>query len=426
MNRNVISVSVCILLAGVSGQSADKTLKPGEFDAYNAVVIDVNGSNFARAVADLDTWKQKFPETEYKDERAALYVQAYAGANQPRLALSAAAALLGRDLDSVFGADGQATVIRVLYAAAWSASQVSDVPDSDLAAGEKAAHLLMDYDRRLPTATPEQWATVRADMREKASAALLHIAIVPGLRAMAAKPPDCKTAETVFIKAVGDHPEQAAFSYQLGLALNCLASTEPEKLSVAIYEFERSAVAEQSRQAWADSYYTKFHGSDEGLGQLKQLVKDSPLPPAGFHIRTVSEIAEEKRVEFEKSNPQLALWMKIKAALTDANGEQYFESSLKDAGVPPLRGTLVDAKPVCRPTELRIAVPLPDATEKPTAEILVKLDKAILGRAEAGGEIQWEGVPTAFTKQPFLLTMTADASKLQGLKVVPCGVSKKR
>jgi hypothetical protein len=34
----------------------------------------------------------------------------------------------------------------------------------------------------------------------------------------------------------------------------------------------------------------------------------------------MAEIAAEKEAEFEKSHPQLALWMKIKAALTAADG----------------------------------------------------------------------------------------------------------
>ena len=161
-------------------------------------------------------------------------------------------------------------------------------------------------------------------------------------------------------------------------------------------------------------------------GWQRPTVKASPLPPAGFKIKTATEVAEEKEAEFEKSNPQLAMWMKIKAALSDANGEQYFESSLKGAGVPQLKGTLVDAKPACRPKELLIAVPLPDAKAPYPAEISLKLVDAddkplpLTGKPELNTEVQWEGVPSAFTRDPFLLTMNAEKGKIQGLKVTPC------
>ena len=66
---------------------------------------------------------------------------------------------------------------------------------------------------------------------------------------------------------------------------------------------------------FADQYYSTLHGSNEGLDKLKDQVKQSPLPPAGFKIKTATEVADEKQAEFEKTNPKLALWMKIKGAL---------------------------------------------------------------------------------------------------------------
>jgi len=163
------------------------------------------------------------------------------------------------------------------------------------------------------------------------------------------------------------------------------------------------------------------HGSAEGLEQLKQQVKQSPLPPADFKIKTATEIATEKEAEFEKTNPQLALWMKLKGLLSDTNGEQYFAGTLKDSAVPKLKGTLVEAKPACRPKELLVALPLPDAQGAPRAEITLKLDKPLTGKPELNTEFQWQGVPSAFTRDPFLLTMDTESAKVEGLKSAPCG-----
>src|SRR6185369_2272346 len=144
-----------------------------------------------------------------------------------------------------------------------------------------------------------------------------------------------------------------------------------------------------------------------------------------FHVQSVTEIALEKQMEFEKSNPQLALWLKIKGALADAAGDQYFLSTLKDAAVPQLRGVLVDAKPACRPKELLVAVPLPDSSPTREAEITLKLDKPLAGAPALKADIQWEGVPSAFVKSPFMLTMDTETTKVEGLKVTPCVPRKK-
>ena len=84
-------------------------------------------------------------------------------------------------------------------------------------------------------------------------------------------------------------------------------------------------------------------------------------------------------------------WMKIKGALADANGTDYFESQLKNSAVPQLRGTLVSAKPACRPKGLLVAVPLPDAPQPLHAEITLKLDKPSGGKPEEGSEFHWRG-----------------------------------
>jgi len=97
--------------------------------------------------------------------------------------------------------------------------------------------------------------------------------------------------------------------------------------------------------------------------------------------------------------------------------------------VPPMKGTLVEGKPACKPKELLVAVPLPDATGNPVVEITLKLvdaegkPAALAGKPETGGTIQWTGVPKAFSKDPFMLTMEADKAKVENVKTTPCGAA---
>jgi tetratricopeptide (TPR) repeat protein len=301
---------------------------------------------------------------------------------------------------------------------------IADPTPAEMATGQAVAHGLMNLERRPPGMSDIDWTQLRSGVQAPAKAALVYLAILPGARAMMAKPQDCAAAQSAFEKALGDYPDSSAISYNLGTAYTC-----QKKYAAAIYEFERAAAVDPTLggtqdankiRSLGDDYYKKIHGSDEGLDQLKQQAKQSPLPPAGFEIKTAAEIAASKEEEFSRSNPQLALWMKIKAALADTGGDQYFETQLKNSAVPPLKGTLVEAKPACRPKELLVAVPLPNAGPLQQAEIALKLDKPLSGKPETGMEFQWQGVPSAFAASPFLLTMDTEVATLEGLKSAPC------
>jgi len=419
-----------VQVAGAQNAPAEKKYKDGEFEIYSAAANDVKGNNFAQAIKDLDTWKQKFAETDFKTERQALYVMAYAGAGQFDKTVDAAAPMISSGVDTVFSdpKDGPGQAIRVLFAAVTSIVRIPNPSAAQLAIVDKAAHQLLDYNRKPAGVSDADWTNARTQLQPPAKAALLYMAMLPGNQAMAKNPKDCAAAEVAYSKALGDYPEQTAISYNLGLALSC-----QRKNSEAVYEFQRASVLDATLggtqpdpgkiKTFADNAYTKVHGSDEGLAQLKDQVKQTPLWPAGFHIKTTTEIAEEKQKEFEQSNPQLSMWMKIKAALSDNDGPQYFETSLKGAGVPKLKGILVDAKPACKSNTLLIAIPLPDAQGAPTAEIALKLDAALTGKPTLNAEVQWEGVPSAFTAAPFLLTMDAEKEKIEGLKVTPCAAT---
>src|SRR5579884_1763940 len=429
--------SVCILVCSAIAfaQQSGKQFKPGESDAYNNVTKDLNSNQFQSAVSAIAGWKQKYPDSDYKNEREALAVQAWAGVNQPAKALDAAAPLIAGDLKTLFpGPEGQAIILRLLYSAAWAISRIPNPTPDEITAGEKAARELLAWDQPPPGVPPAKWAEARTDMQGKANAALLYLAMLPGIQAMSKQPPDCATADTAYSKALTQYPEKSILSYELARALTCEAKQQPEKAPLAIYEFERAAAIDptlggartdpKQLQSFADNTYVKFHGSDEGLAQLKDLTKRAPFPPQGFAIESSAAIAEEKQAAFDAANPQIALWMKIRAALLESDGEQYFESELKGAAVPQLSGKLIDAKPSCHPRELMIAVPSPDNPDPSKAEIEIKLPAPLRGKPEIGQTLKWKGVPVAFSKDPFLLTMDAEGASLEGVKLTPCPLAR--
>jgi hypothetical protein len=427
------------------GAPPEKKVKDqGEYDLYNQTLKDQ--ANPAALLKDLDTWAQKYPESDYKDDRWYYYIAAYNGATppQPAKVLEVGAALMARDLKKVYTDPkaGPQQMLTVLYMMSVNVLKLPTPSPDQLAIGEKAARALQEF---VPTfftaankpagATDAAWTEGRTTMEKVAKDTLMYIATKPGADAMnryttSKDAKECVTGEASYKKALEQLPDNAFIAYQLGRALRCQQAASPEKVPQALYEFARAAALDPTLSGtmdakalnnYLDSAYNTFHGSLEGLDQLKALAKASPLPPADLKIETATAIAARKQAEFEQTNPQLALWMKIKGALADPNNPTYFDNDLKDSAVPPMKGTLVEAKPACKSKELLVAIPLPDQQGSPVAEISLKLDAPLTGKPEIGGTIQWTGVPKAFTKDPFMLTIETEKAKVENLKTTPCG-----
>jgi hypothetical protein len=422
-----------------------KVKDQGEYDIYNQTLKDI--ANPAALLKDLDTWAQKYPESDYKDDRVYYYITAYAGTKNPAKVLEVGNQLMARDLKKVYSDPkaGPQQILTVLYQMCAAILSIPSPTADQSAIGEKAARGLAEFVPNFFTAankpaaaTDANWNEAKGQMDKIAKDAILKVLTQAGAEALAryqaqpanAKDPkECAAAEAVYRKAIEQIPDSAMVAYQLGRALRCQQAAGPEKVPQALYEFARASMLDPSLggtmdpkalNTYVETAYKNFHGDLEGLDQIKALAKNSPLPPADLKIQSAREIMEAKQAQFEATNPQLALWMKIKGALSDKDGVQYFEGQLKDSGVPPLKGTLIEGKPACRSKELLVAVPLPDQTGSPTAEITLKLDTPLTGKPEAGTTIQWEGVPKAFTPDPFMLTMDVEKAKVENVKTSPC------
>src|SRR5207247_11231785 len=83
-------------------------------------------------------WTQKYPETDFKDDRAFFYISAYNGTNQPAKVVDTATALLAKDLNAAFKAPQQ--VITVLYLTALNVQKTPQPNADQPATGKKAAH----------------------------------------------------------------------------------------------------------------------------------------------------------------------------------------------------------------------------------------------------------------------------------------------
>jgi tetratricopeptide (TPR) repeat protein len=383
------------------GQAPKKQVKDkAEYDLFNAIAkpdLDPN-----KRLALLNTWKEKYPGTDFKEERLIYYLTTYQALQQPAKVMETAKELLALDPKN----------IQALYFLTILTPQMANTSPEALDTGEKAAQGLLSAEKPANT-KDEDWAKAKSDFD-----ALAHKSL--GWVAMQRK--NNEQAEEAFVKSLKIKPNDAEVSYWLGTVV--FAQKKPERQSEVLFHFARAAALDpkegglnpQFRQQ-VDTYLTKayntFHGQDRtGLTELKTTARSQPFPPEGFKIKTATEIAIEKEEEFKRTNPQLALWMGVKKELTGPNGEKYFETGVKGSAFPKQKGILIEAKPAVRPRELVLGVADPTVPE-----VTLKLDSPLTGKPELGSEIEFEGIPQTFTQDPFMVTFDVEKEKITGLKM---------
>jgi hypothetical protein len=394
---------------GGAAQPQKKVKDQAEYDLYDHVVKETDA---AKKLQYLNQWVEKYPETDYQEEQLRFYDQL----NQPAKVMDLGQKILAKDPKNLIALTSIASNIQKLPSAS---------PDQ-LAFGRTSSQTLLDnLDSLKPsTVTDDQWKQVKPQLEAVAKATIEWVVTKPARDATDKK--DLPGAEAAWSKLVQQYPDNGQYAYQLGSVL--VSEKDPNKYPLAIYEIARAleigGLPAQNRpqvEAYLNKIYNAYHGpDDEDLKKLRQLARSGALPPPDFKMKTAAEIAAEKEEEFKTKNPQLALWMSIRRQLTEANGDQYFESAMKGSALPKLKGILVDAKPACRSKELVVA--LSDATHP---EVTLKLDMPLTMKPELGTEIQFDkGAPNEFNKDPFNLTMDVDKENLDGLKGEACAAPK--
>ncbi|HEV3081984.1 MAG TPA: hypothetical protein VGY66_19545, partial [Gemmataceae bacterium] len=144
-----------------------------EYQIYNEATKDFVGNNFTKAIADLNTWKQEYPVSDYSADREVLYVKSYMGAKQYGKAVDQAGELLAQGLDKAFSdpKEGPGQMLQILYNATAAVPAVANPTSEELAIGDKVARQLMSFDRRPDGVSDADWAKLKADLQAPAKAA---------------------------------------------------------------------------------------------------------------------------------------------------------------------------------------------------------------------------------------------------------------
>ena len=408
MSNRVLIVSASLWVAASMAQQQPKVKDQGEYDIYNSVLQSQNDPN--KQLQLLSTWKEKYPDSDFKVVRADLFAKDYLALNQPAQAVKEAQEAL-----SINPKDATA-LVDILRAAPYVQPASADVQK----AGEDAANTVINnWDGCKPAGVSDaDWSKAKGELEPLAKYTL-------GWVKMTQK--DYTAAETPLRSALATSGnalvQYGLATYWLGTALYL-----QHKVPEGLYEIARSVAYQQpgalaldegmraKAEAFLDNAYAGYHGDQSGLSELKQLAMKSPFPPDGFTIQSVQQIANDQQAAdaaFAAQHPDIALWRLIRTTLQGDGGAGYFEQSMKAALIPPQTGDFKQfkAKVVSQPNPKELLVSLDDTAGDATLEFAAPLR----GKVDPGLEIEFSGTVEAYTKQPFNVRFTVEKKDVTGL-----------
>lgn len=375
-----------------------------EFDLFTAISKETDPK---AKLQKIQQWEKEFPDSAFAKQRRTLIMGTYYQLGQAQQAFDTAKQILADDSND-FGA--LYIVVTVLQAVAGQ-----NPTPAVLDQGQKAATALLNVNDAPATMTPQQWATQKPQVQNLAHTTVAWIAL---------QKKDWPSAESEYQKSLQIDPNNGAVDFQLATAI--WSEKNPAKSPTALFYYARAATYEgqgalnpagrQQVMAFVQKAYKGYHGSDEGFNNLLAAAKASPAPPADFTIKNALDIAKAEMAneeEWKKAHPQEAMWKSIKEALTGADGANYFESSMKGAGLPLLKGKVVKLEPATRPKTILVAME-DGKSDGTTADATLKFEMPLPGSVEPGTELTFEGVPESYTGSPLMVVFNVEKEKLQG------------
>ena len=344
----------------------------------------------------LDEWKEKYPESDYKEDRVRIYMRTHQQLGDVKSAIGVANDILKanpNDFESNYlitsGVPGLAAEASAYYADAQKSSKqlIGGGVDAQFAADKKPAQV-----------TADQWTTAKTQTLVSAHQTLGWIAM---------QKKENEAAEKHFADVLGISPGLGQVSYWLGNVV--LAQGKPDKNELALFSFARAAVLEgdgalaPEGRKQVDDYlakvYEAYTGTTDDLPQLKEMAMKSALPPASLKIESKAVRAFNADKKFRDENPLVAQYDDLKQTLLGSSGDATWEQ-LKGK-LTPAMALYVAGSDSARPQRLNLAFTPDGATE-----VILNLENRLRGAPAKGSKVKFEGVASALTKDPFQLTLT--------------------
>ena len=401
------------VLAQDAAKKEKKVKDRGEYDIYTAAN---NEKDPAKQLQILQSWKEKYPDSDFKQERADAISMAYDKMNKPADTIKAiqdALTINPKDL----------TALQLLAKIAGAVLRNNNPSPDVLTVGDQSSALLLsnlenffDASAKPAKVDAAQWAKAKSDTQQLAQTVQGYVKW---------KQKDYPAAEAAFRKVLAASGENS----QVSLWLGTVEYSNLKKFSEGLFEYARAAsysgtgaLDPKTRQITADylkKAYEGYHGKDDaGFADLQKQATAAALPPDGFHIKSVIDIQNEEegdKAKFAAAHPDIAFFRTLKEALKGDSGQSYFETGVKDAVLPPQEGAFKELKGhlVSQPSPKELLLAVDDAS----GDVTLVLDPPLKAttKLDPGLEISFFGSPEAFTKDPFNIRFKVERKDVTGL-----------
>jgi tetratricopeptide (TPR) repeat protein len=367
-------------------EAAEK--QPKDTAEYELINKTFKEADPATKIQFLSEWKEKYPESDYKDDRLRLFMRTHQAAGSSDAAISAA-----QDVLAEFPGDFEAN-----FTIATLTPALGSTDATVLATGEEAASTLVSAGKPT-TLTDAQWDQVKSQVLSTSHQTL-------GWIHMQRK--DNVKAESSFTEVLRLNPNQAQVSYWLGQVV--LGQGDPDKNELALFSFARAsaytgegALPEASRKQ-VDEYlanvYEKYAGTTDGLDDLKAAAIASPLPPADLVIESASVRRFKADEQRRAANPLVYVFNDLRDTLTGPTGDATW-GNLQGKLTPKME-LYVLGSDSARPSVLNLG-----SSPSGEIEVVLNLENRLRAAPARGTKVGFEGVASRLTKAPFHLTLTA-------------------
>src|SRR5579863_4869212 len=370
------------------GQAAGPVIKdPAE---YNAYVAAVGQKDAAAKISGLEAFLTQYPNSIMKNQALEVLMSAYQQSNNVKKTLETATKLVTADTCNERGLALLAYFDRVM-------AQGGDPNAKQLLVdGKKYGQQGLDC---LPKFTKPD-GTSHADFAKQKDQmnSIFHAAL--GIAELQDK--DYANSAKDLKIAVDGNPTDFSVVYPLALAY--LGQTPPDYQNGIWFAARAAAVAPAQAQAqiekYAHSQYKNFHAGEDGwpefLAAAKANAAQVPVKPPP----TPAEQAHTMAIATPPDKMDFAQWEFILSNGTQADQDLIW-TAIKGKAVQ-LGGTVIKATA----TEFDIAGSLDDIDAK-KADITLTFEAPIPARLipKEGASIDFQGEPSAYTPNPFMMTM---------------------
>lgn len=394
-----------------AGQAPAKNYKDrAEYDLFNKVVQTTDPKGRLEA---LNTWQDKYPQSDYAPERLAYYLDTLS-----RLAPGDPAqrqALLTKCQEALKADPKNANALFLVTL--WGPQVGGNNPSPDLVSQvESAGHAFIGGADDFFAASKKPQGITDADFQK---AKVFRTAMAHNALAWAAvSKKDAATAETEYKASLTTNPDQPGVSAGFARFLY-----DQKKMPEALFQYARAAqysgpgalqpAAQKQLMDFFNDAYKKYHGNPEGADKILAQAKTAALPPDGYTIGSAAKAAQAEAEAINKrmdSDPAFKLWYTVKTNLVGEKGDSFFTESVKDVelpggaeGVKNFSGTIISVDPADKPTKIVLGVDDP-AKGDATLEFSQPLPASALDKVKVGEKLEFDGTVDSFTKDPYMLT----------------------